>query len=176
MKLGKHSRPIRPLSPLWSAYAALGLIFFASLLAYATGLAGAPLSYGSSLHKFSRLHVLLVHLGLGVVLLLAALEIFGKIEEKPRWQLHHLSHFLLLPALSSGLLMEAIERYPNPAVTTHLVWALLAYSLFLAYSLYVWTGHRRRVQCAGALALALLFFQTARLGGLLHKGQDFFPW
>lgn len=158
----------------WMAHSSLILGIIFSLFAYFFGLEGF-IFYGSWAHLVSRSHPLFVHLSVGAVIVLCGLELSRKIAGQARGRLHHLCHFLLAPTIITGLLMEAAERYPNPSITTHLIWALAAYILFFCFSLSVWTGARTtRFVAAGALALVLV--QAARVGGTLYKGQGYFPW
>lgn len=134
--------------------------------------------YASSLHRIGRLHALLTHVTIALTFFYAFL-----LAVKSRLAVEDLLPRAELAALLSagftfltGALMELCERYPNSAIRTHFLLALVFYAFLTLVPLLGGLKIAKRSMVATAfLALLLLasLFLSASFGGTVHKGQGF---
>lgn len=165
----------------WIRILLLGLSAFLAL-AYFRG-AYWPGFFGGRLHSLARLHPVLVHFSLGFMLLLPLWDLFrlrsGQALAAQRSSLYGLGFLLYLLGFSSGIFCELVERYPNPSIQLHLLWACASGLAFVVSWLMLprLVGRNSRIwSMALLLALLLMVVQLGHLGGLLHKGNQYFVW
>ena len=138
------------------------------------------LSIPVALVPLGRMHPLLVHFPIVLLLLAGAFLLFFRERKNPE---HHrlLGSLLTLTALSAvlsalmGLLLSQEDPKPPPLLVRHM-WAGVGLS-FLCYGL--WAAHRqgsRRYVAAGLLPATGLLLLTGHWGASLTHGEDFlFP-
>lgn len=138
--------------------------------------------YGNILHQFGRAHIVFVHFSVGSLLLLAAAEAFcsffpdyAKATLTARVQFQHLCHFLTVLTLISGLLMELVERYPNPLIRQHIIGGIAVYACLIALIVVNrWGTRLKKWRSLAAVALIFAVLNASNIGGTIYKGSQFF--
>lgn len=125
-------------------------------------------NYGSLLHQFGRHHVLFVQIVFGCLLFYFLIP-KRKLEQILLEKFEKITFVLLSLTICTGLSMELIESYPNPAVTKHLYLALSLYVTFLLH----WRGNLK-IQNITKYVGAILLMLTSALGGNIRHGENFF--
>ncbi|MFZ5494297.1 MAG: DUF2231 domain-containing protein [Verrucomicrobiota bacterium] len=137
---------------------------------------------------FGRLHPLVLHFPIALLLLAAAVEVLRCFRPDPR--LGHLVVFLLAVAAAGALLTAATgwvfahESHPEPELRATLLWHRWLGVGTAALALLAWLAARRwaadprpcfrRISRGVTWLTAALLVVTAHLGALLVWGADYF--